>query len=568
MLSLRRLLGIIIVTISVSILLLMYGLEENNLEKVVFENNIPQTANLLNGDLSIINSDRIFYIIGENNQIYDNTVELLKSMGLTYKTGKTINTKHLNNNSILVFTSEKISDCADLQDLENYIKSGGQVILAAGLAESNDDSYLQPVLGIVEKTIKENYNDFIIEDGFLPFMETKMKYSGYNLSTWIKTKDEVTIYISDLTKNVPIVYSNNYGNGEVIVINASFLEDKKSMGILSGSISILLDDFIYPIMGTKSVFLDNFPVTNNSNDGKSMKMYGRTINSLVRDKIWPVFQGISARHGLKITSSVLVASSLKDSFPELTNNLFYTISKSSMQYDGEVVYSGNFYDDEKIYINNDFSDSFNEVFNKYIINGFVVQFGIFNENIYTQIKERFNSINIIRGNLTGNEKDTYICTLGKNEEYYNFPTISYGDELDNGALWDISSMISSQGFLSHLFDVNVLMGLEEGNKTWNERVKYIDDFEDRILKPLKWLESCTLSENIHYIDGYINLKYKWDIDDDVITLVCDNFIENQAFYYRTDKSIDKIEGAEYLKINDYYYLLKVKDSVVKINLKK
>jgi len=568
MLSLRRLLGIIIVTISVSILLLMYGLEENNLEKVVFENNIPQTTNLLNGDLSIINSDRIFYIVGENNQIFNNTVELFNSMGLAYKTSKTINTKHLNNNSILVFTSEKISDCADLQDLESYIKNGGQAILAAGLAESNDDSYLQPILGIVEKTIKENYNDFFIKDGFLPFMETKMNYSGYNLSTWIKTKNEATVFISDLTKNVPIVYSNNYGDGEVIVINASFLEDKKSMGILCGSITILLDDFIYPIMGTKSVFLDNFPVTNNSNDGKSMKMYGRTINSLVRDKIWPVFQGISARNGLKITSSVLVAASLKDSFPELTNNLFYTISKSSMQYDGEVVYAGNFYDDEKIYINNKFSDSFNEVFNKYIINGFAVQFGIFNEKIYSQIKERFNCINIIRGNLTGNEKDTYICTLGKNDEYYNFPTISYGDELDNGTLWDISSMISSQGFLSHLFDINVLMGLEEGNKTWNERIKYIDDFEDRVLKPLKWLESCTLSENIRYIDGYINLKYRWKVDDDVITLVCDDFIENQAFYFRTDKLIEKIEGAEYLKINDYYYLLKIKDSVVKINLKK
>ncbi|HBB28994.1 MAG TPA: hypothetical protein DC000_07065 [Clostridiales bacterium] len=264
----------------------------------------------------------------------------------------------------------------------------------------------------------------------------------------------------------------------------------------------------------------------------------------------------------------MVAASLKDSFPELTNNLFYTISKSSMQYDGEVVYAGNFYNDEKIYINNKFSESFNEVFNKYIINGFAVQFGIFNEKIYSQIKERFNCINIIRGNLTGNEKDTYICTLGKNDEYYNFPTISYGDELDNGSLWDISSMISSQGFLSHLFDINVLMGLEEGNKTWNERIKYIDDFEDRVLKPLKWLESCTLSENIRYIDGYINLKYRWKVDDDVITLVCDDFIENQAFYFRTDKLIEKIEGAEYLKINDYYYLMKIKDSVVKINLKK
>lgn len=568
MLSLRRLITIIIITICVSIVFLIYGMEENNLENVIFENNIPQTSKLINGDLSLIGNDHTFYVVGDDNLIFNNTVELFSSMSLTYKTSKTINTNNLDINSILIFTVDKISDCTDLQDLEDFIKKGGQAILAAGLAESNDDSYLQPILGIVEKTIKENYNDFIIKDGFLPFMEEEMSYSGYNSSTWIKVKNEATIYISESSKNVPIVYSNTYGDGEIMVINASFLEDKKSMGILSGSISQLLDDFIYPIMGTKSIFLDNFPVTNNSNDGISMKLYGRTINSLVKDKIWPTFQGIAARNGLKITSSILVATSTKNSFPEVTNNLFYNISKSSMQYDGEVVYAGNFIDDDVLYINNKFCDKFNEIFNNYKINGFAVQFGLFNEKTYKQIKESLSNVNIIRGNLTGDESNTYVCTIDKNEKYYSFPIVSYGEELDNGVVWDMASMISAQGFLSHCFDVNILMGLEEGSKTWNERNKDIKDFEERVVKQLKWLDSCTLSENISYIDGYVNLKYKWETKDNIISLACDDFVENQAFYLKTDKKIDKVEGAEYIKINDNYYLLKVKNPVVKIILVK
>lgn len=565
MLSLRRLISIIIITIILSMIYLIYGLQENNLEKVVFENDIPHINSLKSGDLSLIKGNKLFYIIGQANNIYDNVVELFDNMKIEYKASKTINLEHLSNNSILIFTVDKISDCVDLQELDNFIKKGGKVILAAGLAEQNDDSYLQPVLGIIDKTIKINYNNFTIKENFLPFMEKDVTYSGHNASTWIKTRDDAKVYISEQESKVPIVYSNKYGEGEVLVINATFLEDKKSMGILCGAISELLDNFIYPVMGTKSLFLDNFPITNNNNNAKSMELYGRTIESLIKDKIWPSFQGMTVRNDLKITSSILVALSTESTFPNTGNNLFYTISKSSMQYGGEVIYAGNFFDDNSISINNEFCDKFKGIFNKYKINGFAVQFGIFNENIYRNLINEFENVTIFRGNYAGNPKDTYVCNIDKNDEFYSFPVVSDGEDLDNGAIWDISSIISSQGFLSHRFDINILMGLDDGSESWNEKAKKIAEFEDRIIKPLKWLESSTLSGTAKYIDSYTALKYKWEVLDDTINLVCDNFTEGQSFYFRSDKEIKKIDGAEYTKINDNYYIIRIKDSVVKIS---
>ncbi len=566
MLSLRRLVSIILITIIISLIFLIYGFQENNFENVVFENDIQQSNSLISGDLSLIKENQTFYVIGQDNKIADNIVELFSNMKLDYKLSKTINLEHIPTSSLLVFTVDKISDCVDLQELEKFIKNGGRVILAAGLAEQNDDSYLQPVLGIIDKTIKVNYNDFIISENFLPFMEKELTYSGFNASTWIKIRDDAKVYIFDKKSKVPVVYSNKYGDGEVLVINATFLEDSKSMGILSGAISELLDDFIYPIMGTKSLFLDNFPITNSNNNGKSMELYGRTIESLIKDKIWPSFQGMAVRNELKITSSILVANSNVATFPATSSNLFYTISKSSMQYGGEVIFAGNFNDDESITLNADFYSNFKSIFNKYVINGFAVQFGIFNDNIYQKIKSEFEDITVIRGNFAGNPKDTYVSNISKNNKYYSFPVVSDGEELDNGAIWDISSIIASQGFLSHRFDVNVLMGLEDGSKAWNERAKEIAKFENRVIKPLKWLESTTLSNTTRYIDSYTSLKFKWEIIDNAITLICDNFAEGQSFYFRTDKDIKKIEGAEYTKINDKYYIIRVKDSVVKISL--
>ncbi len=566
MLSIRRLVGILIITIIISIIYLLYGLQENNLKNVAFENDIPQIANLKRGELSLVKDHQVFYVIGQDNKIFNNIVELFNSMKLEFRISKTINLENLPNNSILVFTVDKISDCVDLQELENFIKNGGKVIIAAGLAEQNVDSYLQPILGIIDKTIKVNYNNFSITENFLPFMEKEVTYSGHNASTWIKIVNDAKVYISEKKSKVPVVYSNKYGEGEALVVNATFLEDKKSMGILSGAISELLDNFIYPIMGTKSLFLDNFPITNNSNNAKSMELYGRTIESLIKDKIWPSFQGMAVRNKLKITSSILVALSTKGMFPKTSSNLFYTISKSSMQYGGEVIYAGNFSNDKSIIINDEFTVKFKEIFNKYIISGFAVQFGIFNENIYKNIKSKFENIEILRGNFSGNTNDTYVCTIDKNDEYYSLPVVSGGENLDDGSIWDISSVISSQGFLSHRFDINVLMGLDDGSKTWNERAKKITEFEDRVIKPLKWLESSTLSGATKYIDSYIALKYEWEINNNTVILICDNFIEGQSFYFRTDKEIKKIKGAEYTKINDKYYIIRIKDSVVKISL--
>ena len=57
---------------------------------------------------------------------------------------------------LVVFCDDSVGNYTNLQELGGFVARGGRVILAAGLPEGNVDSYLWPLLGIREKSIREN----------------------------------------------------------------------------------------------------------------------------------------------------------------------------------------------------------------------------------------------------------------------------------------------------------------------------------------------------------------------------------------------------------------------------
>ena len=311
MLSVRRLFYVILMVLGICGMFLLSNINERDTAiwsvKQEVRQDVEKKQKILKGE----NQDNLekteevqFYILGDEKKelygdIYRNVCGLMNDLKVSWKKRACIGDEELcDHKAVFIFCDDTLHSYVDLRRLAEFIEAGGKVILAAGLAEGYEDSYLQPVLGIVEKTIKESYPKLRFQKGFFPVQEEEMTYDGYHASTWIAIRKDAKVYVEDAEEKVPIVYSYAYGNGETLLINSTILQDQRMMGFLTAGIGCLLETFVYPVVGVECITLEHYPVVTNIDDKVCMKLYGRNAEAFVRDVVSPVLQGMAVRQQL------------------------------------------------------------------------------------------------------------------------------------------------------------------------------------------------------------------------------------------------------------------------------
>lgn len=566
MLSVKRLLYVVLLVITVSSVFMIYNINEGKTKKIQIYNKSVEEEPLSKEIKINKENEPKFLITGSKTKeiyrdIYTNVGFIMSDLKLSYEEKNKIETKDLSKNTVLIFCDDVVSKYIDLKTLGEFIIHGGKVIFAGGLVEGNEESYLYPFLGIKEKTIKENYNKLSFVKELFPIQYEEMNYDGYNASTWLSVRSDAEVYVEDAKKKVPVLYSYPYERGKSFVINGTFLADINCAGILTGAIGAIMDDFIYPAIGSTSVFLDNFPMVTYINDKTSMKLYGRTTEAFVRDTVWPVFLGISLRQNIPYTSSVLIESSKDKSFPVINDSLFSTIGKSALQYEGELVYGSNCEDENKVFLNKNFLQSFNEVFPRYDVNGLVMMSDKLSENIINIPGVKIKNVRGYLGSSQSNKR------FKSSSSYSVLPAATFGNTLEEGNLLEIASVIASYGMISHVFDINTLIAEDENTPSWDRYKKQIGLFEEKVLIPASYLEGRTLSQMRSKVKSYVNMEYGWRKEGNHIEIDCSKFINGQTFFYKTNHEIESAEGLSFEKIDNGYYLLKLSSEHGVIKLK-
>lgn len=168
MIARRRLIFILFITISVSIIYLIYNLNESNILHVSIKNPIPEEGVLQTGADKPTERITEYYLIGKNSKTKTNIVTICDELKLSYETKEKLDVEDYDKDAVFIFCDEEIDKLADLEKLVLFVEGGGKIMLAHGIAEGYTDAYLQPVLGIVEKSKRENYNEYNVAEGFLP----------------------------------------------------------------------------------------------------------------------------------------------------------------------------------------------------------------------------------------------------------------------------------------------------------------------------------------------------------------------------------------------------------------
>lgn len=414
---------------------------------------------------------------------------------------------------VIIFCDPSVSRYGDLAELEGFLAGGGRVILAAGLEEGEEHSGLWPLVGIRKMSQGEDCRNLVFEKPLLPIQPERASWNQSSGSARIDVSADASVYIRDEDSGVPILYTYTWQKGSVCLINGNFLADSRCMGLLTGAMGALLPDFIYPVLGVKAVFLDNFPADTSAHDQLCRQMYGYSAEGFVREVVWPALQGISLRTGTPYTLSISTEG----------GESFTAVAKSVLQLGGEL------------------ADPAGRGEDGALSSGAPDAPG--------------GDTRSVRGLLES--RDT---RFSWEDGLTVFPAATRGNSMEDGNLFAVCSVLGAYGMVSHVFDVNMLMVGEGNTAAWDSEKKQISLFESEVLARTPWLEGRTLSQTGPDVRSYQDMDYGWTKSGSSIELNCSGTVKGQAFFYHTDIPIAGAAGLTYEEAGNGYYLLRIQEN--------
>lgn len=324
------------------------------------------------------------------------------------------------------------------------------------------------------------------------------------------------------------------------------------MGLLTGAMAALLPDFVYPVLGVKAVFLDNFPLVTEADDELCRRVYGYSAEGFMQDVMWPAFQGISLRTDTPYTSSILAAASSAEQFGAADDALLTSIGKSMLQFGGELVYAANCPEDGEVVFNENLIRRFSEIFPGYTVQGLAMETGNFSPEI---LELPGADIRAVRGML-----ESRSTRLSWENGRAVFPAATAGNSMEDGGLFAICSVLGAYGIISHVFDAQALIAGDGDAAAWDAGKRQIGLFESEVLSSTPWLEGRTLTQTVGDVRSYQDLDYGWTKSGSRMELNCSGAAKGQAFFYHTSGRIAGGSGLTYQDVGNGYYLLRIQEN--------
>lgn len=504
-------------------------------------------------------------------RIHDNIVQYCKDLHLNVSEISSQDIQDTDENSLLLYSKPLSNDPFEISLLKNFLDKGGRIVFAAGIEnELKASSGLLSLIGAKKAVAGAQCQELSFLQPLLPLQPEKLSYDFINEITDLEIGPDAVVYISETKSNVPILYTcgqseqdrSEQDRKNICVLNGTFLEDVQAIGLLSGAISVLLPDFIYPVLGIKTVFIDQFPLITDQTDRLCRELYGYSAQGFIQDVLWPVFQGISLRQNLPFTVSVPVTTRQEDEFWAKTEtDLLSDIGKSILQFDGELAYFVEETKDADLAEREQFSDLLSSTFPMYTVQSLVVKES---ENLTQQNVLQFaDQIQTVRGRL---DHPSLRFFFEPDRGYAVLPPATDGFIMEGQNLFALYSILGAYGMISHVFDAEEITSMNGNEGAWDLYKNQIGIFESDVLSQSLWLEGKTLAQTKDEVRSYQNMEYGWTAKGNKVELEVSNAQKNQAFFYHTDRKIVAADGASYQEIGNQYYLLKAFQNQIVLTL--
>ena len=231
---------------------------------------------------------------------------------------------------VAFYDLEKINP--SILELAQWVEDGGKMLFTIRPEISDSFVAIYRKLGILSFGYQfTSISEIVFTSDLFPGMKTRTletSFNGNDTSLAIQLENEAQVHLQSADRNATaILWDYDYGEGRFVVINSDQFINKADRGLICAAYSLLYDVFIYPVINSSMVFIDDFPgpIPEGTNE-TIFKEFGRDIESFYVNIWWQDMKDFARRYGLKYTGLLIETYNDKTSPP-------FIEEKSVEQYD-------------------------------------------------------------------------------------------------------------------------------------------------------------------------------------------------------------------------------------------
>ncbi|MBQ1555065.1 MAG: DUF2194 domain-containing protein [Clostridia bacterium] len=523
-------------------------------------------------------------ITGDDQTIYPNVVNALnyaKKGNQVFYNVEEVPTTLLKEAKAAIVTTSNLSSISDMDSLMRYVNRGLNVFFAALPQEGSVqyDTYRE-ALGIVSRTGDAQLEGFQAFEGM--YAQGKVVCNDYPLEVEnIRVDATCRKYIfqyssdpgADQAEMVPLLWRTVYGDGQIYILNADFMEQAYSTGLCIGVLSCMESEYAYPIVDAKVNYIDSFPFLSYENGDSMMKFYSRDSQSFIRDQVWPSLVTMMKDTDIKFTGlyyAYITDAARKAQYS--TDTLSY-FKKQFSKYECEFGFGG--YHPDVLSGKEFEEDAMNESYDQFkwnMANYNLVTYKYSNQitqSVQADMLQKLRNIRVYVCKLQSEDKDEYQAPLGFAEgSIVNMPIICEEITPSYPDYWKACNMASGMGLSTHSFDLyDVITNNANVNYEWMTYSQELSKQLNLLNRGTSWLTERTSAQAGYHAKRYLCLMPEITFTSNSLTIRCENFDDTASFIVKTERRL-KPDDANYTaeEISDNFYLVKILKPEVTIDL--
>lgn len=480
-----------------------------------------------------------------------------------------------------IITTNNLASISDMDTLMRYVNRGLNVFFASLPQEGSVqyDTY-RDVLGIVSRTGDAEIEGFQAFEGL--YAQGEVICNEYPLEVEdIRVDATCTKYIFeyssdpnvDQSEMVPLLWRTVYGDGQVYVLNADFMEQSYSMGLCIAVLGRMEPEYAYPIVDAKVNYVDSFPFLSYENGDNMMKFYSRDSQSFIRDQVWPGLVTMMKDADIKFTGlyyAYITDAARKAQYN--TDTLSY-FKKQFSKYECEFGFGG--YHPDVLSGKEFEEDAMNESYDQFkwnMSNYNLVTYKYSNkitQSVQADMLQKLRNISVYVSKLDTEDKDEYQAPLSfADRNIVNIPIICEEVTSSYPDYWKACNMASGLGLSTHYFDLyNVITNTSNVNYEWMMYSQELSKEFNLLNRGTSWLTERTSAQAGYHAKRYLCLMPEITFSDKSLTIKCENFDDTATFIIKTERRL-KPDDAKFTaeQISDNFYMVKLLKPEVTIDL--
>lgn len=361
-----------------------------------------------------------------------------------------------------------------------------------------------------------------------------------------------------------LIWRNSYKNCPVFAVNGEYMSSLAGLGILSAFCYEAGEYELYPVINAQNILIQNYPNFSSENKELLLELYSRNPQMIFQGIMWPSISAMAKANGLKLSCFFNPQYVYTDTIGTQVEEVAFYLRQlreinseagMAVSYSEDSTFEAMLSDDEWFY------SSLNSDYRYQMLFAY--------EKDLAAVLENLGKDNLFRNVVTiGSE-----YRQGDSLISYLTDTVTLQRITGSAEKCSYTDDFVSRGIQTALVYSNVLLDLH--NAVWpqdesHEWQNLYDEMASNVESywAKRWdLEQTTLSESDTRVRTLLNLEYRHEKTDNVITLQVGNTETASYFVLRThDEKIDSLTGGTYEKLEQNIYLIKAEESTVEISL--